>query len=84
MRADIHRGERGRPHQHGDHRQELAMQEARAGFPDVPRLELGEIGVVAATYVVEEGHGTHIAGRGKAVIPSDVRSEERSLGFASG
>ena len=41
----------------GDQRQELAMQEARAGLADVPGLELGEIGVVAASYVVEEGHG---------------------------
>jgi hypothetical protein len=40
----------------GDDGRELAMDKARALMADEPRLELAEVGVVAAPDVVEERH----------------------------
>ena len=41
---------------YGDHGQKVAMQEAGAHRANEPRFELGEVGVVAAFDMVEEGH----------------------------
>jgi hypothetical protein len=40
----------------GDDGREVAMEEARALMADEPRLELAEVGVVAALDMVEERH----------------------------
>ena len=40
-----------------DLRGEVAMDEARLVVANEPRLELGQVGVVAAADVIEEGHG---------------------------